>query len=655
MAETQEDCVPILEQLMRRGGTVGIDTETTGLDRMRDIVLFWSLATEDSRWCLPAKMLPFFDPIFAKKDVNWCLANAKYDMHLLKNMGIHLSGRCDDILIMDALVDDTRPHGLKEQAKLAYEARWGDFKQLFLDPVVVSQVLAYDKDQARGFKQLGVGDKLLRVYDSNPSMVIEYASCDAYFTYMRWNDLRKELAAEELPVEVAAGFTTLLDYFEVIEAPLTTCLFNMERRGVSVDVDYIDKIDGPIRDGIRALEKELCDIARYGHNPSSHDQVRSTLYDEKHFGLNAVLYTKPKRGEPKESTNDKSLDILLERMDPSSVAAKYIVKLQEHRKLTKLHRTYVKGIRKHLGPDGKIHTDTKQHVARTGRLSSTDPNMQNIPRPDAESDPYLIRGAFVASEGTVLIDKDYPQIEFRVAAVNAKEEKMLEAIHKGWDIHNANTVNMFPGVVYEELAAARKKSKGELTQAEMSLLTKRQQSKATGLGTLFGEGARKIAAQLGINVNAAYRLKDQFFNTYPGIEANIAFMHEYGHEFGYSFTALGRCRRLHKINNEYSRFLVAEEERQAYNHGIQGSASELIKLAMLQIDSCEMMKQLDGHLILTVHDELLMEAPPMTASDVSDLMHEYMSNPIQWGPLSIPYPVPIEPDGEIGHRWSECH
>jgi len=651
MAETPADCVPIIDMLMKRGGTVAIDTETTGLDRQRDEVLFWSMATEDSRWCFPAKMLPFFDPLFARSDVTWALANAKYDMHLLKNMGINLTGQCEDIFIQDCLLDDTRRHGLKEQSWLQYEAKWGDFKQLFLDPVIVSQVLGMDKDMARKFKAMNTGEKLLHVYKEDPHMVVEYASCDAFFTYMLWEQHNAALASEELGTEVAPGFGTLLDYFKVIEAPLTRVLFKMERRGANIDADYLKAIDEPMRDGIRALEKELSDLAGYSHNPNSHDQVRRVLYDDDRFGLKAGRYTKSAKGA-KASTDEKSIEILLDRMEPGRTAARYLVKLQEHRKLAKLHKTYVKGITRLLGPDGKLHTDFKQFVARTGRFSSGNPNLQNMPRPD--SDPYKIRGAFIPSPGNWLVDKDYPQIEFRVAAVNAGDTRMMEAIRKGWDIHNANTANMF-GLDYDAIAAAKGKHKEDLTQEERHLLIKRQESKAVGLGALFGEGARKMASQLGISLNAAYKLKDQFFNTYPDIEENIAFMHEFAHVFEYTYTMLGRKRRMYKINNEFSNWLVAEEERQAYNTSVQGSAAELVKLAMLRIDADPLLEEMGSYLTLTVHDELVMEAPKALAADTSDLMHDHMADPLHWGPIDLTYPVPIPPDGDIGYRWSDCH
>jgi len=657
-AKTPEDCASILRYLERRaedGGAVfGIDTETTGLDKMRDRVLFWSMATDEDRYCFPIGMLTFFDPLFDNKDITWALANAKYDMHLLKNMGTELTGPKDDIIVMDAMVDDTRAHGLKDQADYAYDARWGDFKELFLDPYFVGNVLGFDKKDYAEFKKMGVGDKLLRVYGQSPQTVVDYASCDAYFTLMRHRDLSNALASEELPTQMVAGMSTLLDYYTIIEQPMTQCLWDMERKGILIDQDYIKKLDIPMREGIKGLESELHRIAGKTFNPKSPDQLKWILYDaEGGFGMKPIRYTKGGKSVPKPSTDEKTLDILMQK-HAGTVASQFIKKLLEHRSLVKLHGTYVKGIMKYIGPDNRLHTKYNQAGARTARLSSSEPNVQNIPRPDPMSDPYMLRGAFIASPGKDLIDRDYPQIEFRVAAVNANDERMMTAVRNGWDIHNANTANMY-GIPYEDVALAKSKKKDELTKEDKAILRKRQESKTVGLGTLFGEGARKMAAQLNISVDAAYSLKNLFFEKYPGIEQNIYEMHDFAHEYGFTYTMLGRKRRLHKINNSFSNFIVAQEERQAYNTSVQGSAAELIKLAMLQIHFDKDLRSLGNDLLLTVHDELLSEAPKGVSKDVGLRMEELMQHPLHWGPIQLEYPVPIQPDGDNGYRWSELH
>lgn len=648
---TWEECLPVLQYLMQRGGTVAIDTETTGLKIMEDKILFWSMATEDRRWCFPAAFLYAFEPLFADPDISWCMANAKYDLHMLRNAGITVVGTVFDIIIMDALVDDTRPHGLKDQSWLAYEVKWGEFKELFLDPIVVAETLGLDKEAFRTFKKLTGGEKLLYVYNLAPQMVVDYASCDAYFTYMLWQDLTNQLASEMLPVDIAPGFETLNDYFNVIEVPMTRTLWNMERRGVLVDLDYVKKIDEPMRNGIAAATQELIMMAGRQFNPKSTDHLRDILYTDRGYGLKPVKFTKGGKKSAQAGTDEKSLNILMERAH-GSAASKFIFKLLELKKLVKIHGTYVKGIHKHLGPDGRIHTRYNQAGARTARLSSSDPNMQNLPR--TEGDKFGIRGAFIASSGNSLLDGDYPQIEFRVAAVQAGEEKMMEAVRNGWDIHNANTVNMF-NVPYEEVRDAKKRAKAELTKRDIEVINLRNQAKTVGLGTLFGMGPTKMAMQLNITREYAFELKDTFFKTYPHIYDNIMFYHGFARENGYTFTMLGRMRRLHRINSRLSNNkVIAQEERQAYNHGIQGSAAELMKLAMLIIDNDKDFKSLGGQILLSVHDEIVGESPKDTAKDCAEIMASKMGRPLQWGPLQMEYPVPIKPDIGTAYRWSEA-
>lgn len=646
-----EDCASVLQYLMQRGGTIAIDTETTGLKILEDKILFWSMATEDRRWCFPAQFLYAFDDLFLRNDVSWCMANAKYDLHMLRNAGIIVAGRVFDIIVMDAMVDDTRPHGLKDQAWLTYEAHWGEFKELFLDPLVVAETLGLDKAAFREFKKLTGGDKLLYVYKRAPQLVVDYASCDAYFTYLLWQDLCDKLASELLPVEVAPGFNTPLDYFNVLEVPMTRTLWNLERRGVLVDLDYVKKIDEPMRNGIAAATRELHDMAGVQFNPKSTDHLRMILFGDKGFGLKPVSYTKGGAKAAQAGTDEKSLKFLMER-SKGGPAGKFIFKLLELKKLVKLHGTYIKGIHKHLGPDGRIHTRYNQAGARTARLSSSDPNMQNLPQ--TEKDKFGIRGAFIAPGGKDLLDGDYPQIEFRVAAVQANEPKMMEAVRRGWDIHNANTANMY-NVKYEDVAAAKKKEKKDLTDADHHLLRLRNMAKTVGLGTLYGEGPTKMAMQLGIDRVDAMQMKDTFFATYPAIYDNIMFTHGYAREMGHTFTMFGRMRRLHRIGSSLSDGkIIAQEQRQAYNTHIQGSAAEIMKLAMLLVDNDPDFKSLGGEMIMTVHDELIAEAPHDTKKDCAEIMGRLMGDPIHWGPLQMQYPVPITPDIGMAKRWSEA-
>jgi DNA polymerase-1 len=655
-AETPEEAAPIFNYLMNRGGHIAIDTETTGIQKLESRVLFWSMATEDRRFFLTDNLLGYFRPLLERKDVTWRLANAKFDRHMLANMGYEFQGPTWDIIDMDAMIDDTRPHGLKDQAWLSYQAKWGEFKELFLDPWTVAEELGFDKSFYAQFKQLDVGQKLLEVYNQRPDIVEDYASCDAFFTYMRAEDLATQLAATTLPTEVVPGFKTLSDYYETIEVPLTRSLWRMERAGFAVDRDWVKQIDIPMRDGIAALNKELRQIIGYEFNPKSSADIASILYDKSQFAMKPLKYTSGGGGEPKPSTDEATLKTLkLRCSDIQSPQFKFLDALLRFKKLTKLHGTYVKNIDKVIASDGRVHCRLNQSGARTSRLSSSDPNMQNIP---IRNDPYKIRGCFVADPGTLLIDYDYPQIEFRIAAALAGEKDMIEAIKRGWDIHTANAANMYKSdsrVTYDAIMEARRKkdAKEPMSDIDKYLLSRRDGAKTVGLGTLYGEGTAKMAQELKISRQEAEELRDAFFTTYPSIANQIDYMHGYAHTYEHTHTMLGRMRRLHRINNLYNSGLVAAEERQAYNSLIQGSGAEMMKLALLRIDNNPDFIALGGRLVLTVHDELIARAPKDTAHEVAGIMKEMMSDPYNWGPIRLNYPVPVDPDGSIGERWSD--
>lgn len=654
---TPEQAVPVLQYLMNRGGPIAIDTETTGLRILKDRVLFWSMATEDRRWFFDVDVLPVFEPLFRRADICWYLANAKYDKHILANMGRHLRGEAWDIIVMDAMEDDTRPHGLKEQAALAYDAQWGEFKELFLDPTLVASELGFDKQMFAAFRKMEVGEKLCRVYNERPDIVQDYATCDAFFTYMRGEDLRRSLSLTPLATEVCPDFNYLIDYFRVIEVPLTDALWSMERTGFAVDHDYRRSIDAPMRDGITAARHDIDQALGWTMgNPSSNEEMSSILFDtEKGYGLKPIKYT----NTAEKSVDEKVLKILADRCGKESAPGRFIGAVLKYRHLMKLHGTYVGKLPKivYEDPSGgmdKVHCRINQAGARTSRMSSADPNMQNIP---ARNDEFGIRGIFCAEPGFDLIDYDYPQIEFRIAAFLADEERMMEPIRKGWDIHSANAVNMFhrDGFSYEDISEARrKKDAGEsLSADEKHMLKRRDAAKVVGLATLYETSEGRIAQELKCSVDEAAGYKKGFALAYPAIARDVERMHSFAHEVEFTHTMLGRMRRLHKINNTYSRKDVGAEERQAYNTLVQGTGAEIMKLAILRVHYDKDFQSLGGRLVLTVHDELIAKCPKDTSKEAAAIMKTLMAEPFKWGPIDIDLPVPVDPDGKIGHRWSE--
>lgn len=660
---SQEQAAETLDFLMKRGGSIAIDTETNGLDKLRSRVLCWSMATENSRYYIPKEYLLFFDPLFQRTDITWLLANAKFDKHMLNNMGVDLHGDLWDIIVMDAMDDDTRAHGLKQQSHLAYGVRWGDFKDLFLDPVFVAKSLGLEKNSFTQFKKMSLGDKLMFVYDEKPEIVENYASCDAYFTYMRAMDLKDQLIATSLPTVMVPELNTLFDYFQILEVPFTKVLWDMEREGVPVDIDRVKAIDGPMRDGIRAKELILKEMAGPSYNPRSNDELRDILFSKQGFGLTPVSYTTSGK-TPTASTAEKDLKILQSRVKDKK-AFDFISAQLALRHVDKLHGTFIKGVKELLGPDGRIHSSLNQAGTRTARLSSSNPNLQNIP---IRNDEFHIRSIFIAPDGENMHDYDYPQIQPRLAAVLSGCESMMEQIRNGWDIHSANAFSMYkhkiPELTYEmikEAIAAKEAVKAKipgarpLTDFEKTLLKCRDGAKTAGLGALFGEGKTKMAHQLDITVEEAHDLIRAFFDARPEIEAQIFQMHDYGHETETTHTMLGRIRRLHKINNQYNIGQQKSEERVAYNTLIQGSEMEAMKCAMLQIHHDKELRQMSFRLALSVHDELIGFSPKKYSKDADVRVKELMGDPFNWGPIQIKLPIPVDPDGAIGRDWASIH
>ena len=342
---------------------------------------------------------------------------------------------------------------------------------------------------------------------------------------------------------------------------------------------------------------------------------------------------------------------------PIPKAAKECVDLiMEFRKHSKLRGTYIEGILRRLNPDTghRIHGEFTQHVARTGRLSSRDPNLQNLPR--TENDPYGIRGAFVPTMGEsgeddwVMLCADYSQLEMMLAASTSGDESMLEAIHSGKDLH-CNTASLMFGIPYEDLKAAKDKkdAKRELTPQEKTLCLRRTSAKTIGFGVLYGEGPLTLSEQLKVSIGEAKKLQNMFFRAFPDLKYHIDCTEDDCTEDGYVCTILGRRRQLQNAKNVHLYAEVARALRQAFNFTVQGFASEIAKQAMIYCAADDELRSLNCYMLAQVHDELLFECPPESKERAKELIRYHMERP-----FTELLSVDLNADVGEGASWAEA-
>lgn len=439
---------------VRDTGEAAIDTETTGLNRWKDHVVVWSACPEEnSRYCFSREMLPIFDKELSQdSNLTWWLTNMTFDFCMLTNSGVRApTGPAYCTLAMDWLHDENRSgfHGLKDTALHYCGMRMIDFKDTF----------------EKKFKDDTVETRLLRGLKEDFRGAISYASLDAYATFKVKDRLRDMLADEEM-----VHNQSLWDYFREIELPFTRVLFNMIRRGIMVDTGYLEDLKPKLADTAMRLERQINKIAGKEINLKSTKQLRWLLFEK--IGLKPI-----KRTKTQEPSTDES--VLSAYAEDGIEVCELITKL---RKVNKINGTYVEGLSKWADPDGRIHPTLTQHVTVTGRLSSVDPNLQNIPKPDG--DVYHLREAFIPRHGYVFVVFDYSQLEMRLLAHESGDENMIDVINRGWDIHVGTACVMY-GYDYDELKAAIKKKKNPeaiLSDMEMAMCEARAAAKAIGFG-----------------------------------------------------------------------------------------------------------------------------------------------------------------------------
>ena len=435
----------------------------------------------------------------------------------------------------------------------------------------------------------------------------------------------KEYAAEDadITLQLKATFEPLLEKAEAVELaqkvefPLIHVLADMEQSGVNIDVPVLKQLSETLTTDIAELEKTIFQKAGVRFNIASPKQLGEVLFEK--------LQLDPKAKKTKTGQYKTGEDVLLALASKSDI----VKDILEFRQLQKLKSTYVDALPMMINPvTGRVHTSYNQAVAATGRLSSTNPNLQNIPIRTARG--REVRKAFIPRDDNhVILSADYSQIELRLVAHMSGDEGMLDAFEKGLDVHRATAAKVY-GVPLEEVTAAQ-----------------RRNAKAVNFGIIYGQSAFGLSQNLGIPRTEAAQIIDQYFAQYPGIKRYMNETINFAKEHGYVETLLKRRRYLRDINSA-NQTVRGFAERNAINAPIQGSAADMIKVAMIAIHEAIKTQGLRGKMTMQVHDELVFDVPTEEVPLFRALAEKHMKSALN---MSVPIVVEL---GE-GRNWLEAH
>ncbi|MBU0732157.1 DNA polymerase I [Patescibacteria group bacterium] len=560
------------------------DTETTGLDLMEAKLLGISFSfKEDEGYYVAVDRVDIkkLQPIFLKEGVKKIAHNLKFDWRALGHAGLEVKDEFFDTMVASYLLNPgTRQHKLDTIA----------FNLFGYEMMPIADLIGKGKDQ-------------ISMEDVPIEKLYPYACEDADFTYRIYKKLSEELKEKNLE-----------KLFEEIEMPLIPVLAVMEDNGVKIDDKFLKKMQNSLATRIGNLQKKIWDLGGREFNIASPAQMKEVLFEKLEIDTSDVKKIK---------TGLSTAAGELEKMKGRHPIIELIM---EYRELTKLQSTYVKALPKLISPaDGRVHTDYNQIITATGRLSSSNPNLQNIPiRTELGRE---IRKAFIPEKGKKLIAADYSQIELRIVASIADDEKMLEAFNKGEDIHA--------------------KTAGEINGVSIDKVTKemRQDAKAVNFGIIYGMGPMGLARGTGLTMGEARDYMAKYFDLFSDVKKYIEETKVSAHQKGYVETLFGRVRYLPDIESTVPEVQRAAE-RMAINMPVQGTAADMIKLAMIRVQDEIDKGKLDAKMTLQVHDELVFEVAEKKVKEVGDKVEKIME-----GIYKLKCPVVV--DVEVGDNWGE--
>ena len=568
------------------------DTETTGLDMFLSDLVGMSFCYKEGEAyyvSLPAdkteatEVLREFKVIFESEHIEKIGQNIKFDLLMLAQYGIHLKGKFFDTMIAHYLVQPELRHGMDFLAEIYLNYRTIHYEDLV---------------GAKGKNQIDI-----RFADLD--LLCNYAAEDADVTFRLKQILEKELKENALE-----------NLFYEIEMPLLKVLAVMERTGVRIDSEALRQSSEILTQDMLLLEKEIHDMAGFEFNVSSPAQVGEVLFDR--------LKLDDKAKKTKTGQYSTAEDVL------EKIRSKHpiIGKILDYRGLKKLLSTYIDALPLLISPvTGKVHTSYNQTVAATGRLSSTNPNLQNIPIRDAQGKE--IRKAFIPDNGGLFLSADYSQIELRIMAHLSGDQNMLDAFNSGHDIHTATAAKIYKIPLEEVTTDMRRKAK------------------TANFGIIYDISVFGLSDRLAIPRAEAKELIEGYFDTYPDVKKYMDNAIQKAKEMGYVETIFGRKRFLADINSQNS-IVRGYAERNAINAPIQGSAADIIKIAMVHIQERLVAENLQAKMTMQVHDELNFTVPTGEIETVKKVVVQEMENAIKLN-------VPLIADCGVGENWLEAH
>lgn len=572
--------------------TLAFDTETTGVDPMESELVGMSFSVaENQAFYVPIpperekaqKIVNEFRELFENEKSLKVGQNIKYDILMLRNYGIEVKGKIFDTMVAHYVIQPELRHGMDYLAEV-----YLNYRTIHIDELIGSK---------------GKNQKNMR--DLQPEEICPYACEDADITLRLKNVLEVELKkhdAEKL--------------FYEIEMPLIPVLATIESNGVRLDTDALKTSSTHFARRVAEIEKEIFALSGEEFNIASPKQVGEILFDKLKIVEKAK---KTKTGQ--YTTSEEVLESLRGKHE-------IIGKILEYRGIKKLLSTYIDALPQLINPKtGKIHTSFNQTVTATGRLSSSNPNLQNIPIRD--EDGKEIRKAFIPDDGCLFFSADYSQIELRIMAHLSEDKNMIDAFLSGYDIHAATAAKVY---------------KVDIKQVDSEM---RRKAKTANFGIIYGISVFGLAERMNVDRKEAKELIDEYFETYPQVKAYMEKSIQVAQENGYVETVFHRKRYLPDINSRNS-IVRGYAERNAINAPIQGSAADIIKVAMIRIHNRFIKEQINAKMILQVHDELNFSVPVEEKDRVEHIVIEEMERAYRMH-------VPLKADSGWGNNWLEAH